>query len=97
MRQSYELQRTECLRALGSTGPVAVCGPCDRQSCHREMWRRPAAASSGQLLVLDFNGSGGTTDGKGMALFDGQRSHARDAQDTGAPGAPHYNHQQINL
>ena len=31
------------------------------------------------------------------ALFNGQRSHARDAQDTGAPGAPHYNHQQINL
>ena len=43
-----------------------------------------------QLLVLDIDGSRGAADGQGVALFAGQRSHAGNAQDTGASGAPHH-------
>ena len=49
------------------------------------------------VLVLDLHGGGGAADSQSVALLDEQRSHAGDAQDTGAPGAPDHNHQPLNV
>ena len=60
--------------------------------------RRPAADSRRRgVLVLDLHGGGGAADSQSVALLDEQRSHAGDAQDTGAPGAPDHNHQPLNV